>query len=175
MNKPKKLPLASGEYLALIKLDGYEMVERINCTGVTAIVAITDKEEIVLVEQYRPPVGKHMIELPAGLVNDLPGMPHESLEDAAKRELLEETGFEAGEIKKLDEWPTSSGMTSETVTVFLATKLRRMHAGGGDKNEKISVHVVPLKDLKVWLSERRDQGIGIDHKIYAAMYLHGYR
>ncbi len=167
----KKEVLASGKYLSLVKRDGYEMVERINCTGIAVLLPLTDDGKVVLVEQFRPPVQKKCIELPAGLVRDLETAQGESIEAAALRELEEETGYLAENLEKIGFWPTSSGMSSEMVTVFKATGLKRVGAGGGDATENITVHVVSLREIDAWLKNMSNNGFLIDPKVYAGLYL----
>ncbi len=95
MKQTQKQTIRTGKFLALVKEGHWEYVDRIGVTGAAVVVAITDDEKLLLVEQYRIPVHARTIELPAGLVGDEPGGSTESLEDAAKRELLEETGYAA--------------------------------------------------------------------------------
>ncbi len=166
----KKEVLASGKYLSLVTLDGYEMVERINCTGVVVILPITDDGRIIFVEQFRPPIQKKSIELPAGLVSDMDSSKGESMVAAAQRELEEETGYRAAVLEEIGVWPTTSGMSSETVTVFRARGLSRIGDGGGDESENITVHSVPLREVKGWLKNKSDAGYAIDPKIYAGLY-----
>jgi ADP-ribose pyrophosphatase len=66
--------------------------------------------------------------------------------------------------------PASSGLTSETVTIFLATDLKRVHAGGGIENEKITVHEIPLPELDAWLARKQAEGCLVDPKLFAALY-----
>ncbi|MCA9400846.1 MAG: NUDIX hydrolase, partial [Candidatus Omnitrophica bacterium] len=87
-----------GRFVRYVRKGRWEYCERTNCTGLVIIIAMTDNHEVIFVEQFRPPVNNKVIEFPAGLVNDKYEGVDESLEDAAKRELLEETGFEAGSI-----------------------------------------------------------------------------
>jgi ADP-ribose pyrophosphatase len=166
----KTKTLCAGKYLRLALFDGYEAVERINCTGVAVIAPITDKNEIVLVEQYRRAIDARMIELPAGLVGDPGSLKDESMEDAARRELLEETGYEAETLELIGRWPTSGGMSSEIATVFLARGLKRVGSGGGDDTENIVVHVVPLATAGDWLREMEKKGFFLDPKIFSALY-----
>ncbi|HEY0010219.1 MAG TPA: NUDIX hydrolase, partial [Tepidisphaeraceae bacterium] len=89
------------KFLDLIDRDGWTFVRRPKLAGVVGIVAVTPAGELMLIEQHRPPLGKNVIELPAGLAGDLDA--GESLAAAAKRELLEETGYRASRVKKLAE------------------------------------------------------------------------
>ncbi|HEX4000846.1 MAG TPA: hypothetical protein VHX65_20025, partial [Pirellulales bacterium] len=69
---PPPKTLASGKYLRLLAQAHWEFAERVNATGAVVIVAMTDERKLLLVEQYRIPVGCRVIELPAGLVGDVP-------------------------------------------------------------------------------------------------------
>ena len=158
-----------GRYLSLLERDGWEFASRSNATGGVVLVAVTDNKEIVLVEQFRKPVGKHVIELPAGLVGDL----DDSLETtliAAARELHEETGFEAARMEILMECPSSAGMSDELISFVRASGLHRTGPGGGDDSEDIQVHTIPLYQVDNWLQEQIDAGKPMDPKIYAALY-----
>jgi ADP-ribose pyrophosphatase len=83
-------------------------------------VAIAEEAQIVLAEQYRPPVDARALDLPMGLSGDLDGAKGEDLQEAARRELLEETGYEAARLELLGEGPTSAGLTNEVLTFFRA-------------------------------------------------------
>src|ERR1700722_17662471 len=93
-----KTTLLTSKFLALIKEGHWEYVDRVNATGAALIVAVTPEEKLILVEQYRIPVHVRTIELPAGIIGDEPGNCGESHAEAARRELLEETGYAAGRI-----------------------------------------------------------------------------
>ncbi len=86
---PQKIILCEGKFLALVKEGRWEYVDRIGSTGAASIVAVTDEQKLLLVEQHRIPVHARTIELPAGIVGDEPGGTSETLAEAAKRELLE--------------------------------------------------------------------------------------
>jgi ADP-ribose diphosphatase len=167
--------LYSGKFLELVKEGRWEYVNRIGTTGAVIIVAVTDEEKLLLVEQHRIPVHARTIELPAGIVGDEPGGSNESFADAAKRELLEETGYEAKNIEILTTGPSSSGLTSEVVTLLLASNLKRMHAGGGVAHENIAVHEVPLNNVHEWLAVKAAEGLLIEPKVYAGLYFLGRR
>jgi ADP-ribose pyrophosphatase len=158
-----------GRYLSLLERDGWEFTSRSNATGVVVLVAVTDEREIVLVEQFRKPVGSQVIELPAGLVGDQ-GDSSETRLTAAARELEEETGFEAAHLEVLMDCPSSAGMSDEIVTFVQASGLRRTGPGGGDDSEDIQVHVVPLDQADRWLRKHAAAGKPLDPKIYAALY-----
>lgn len=163
--------LYEGRFLRLVKQGAWEYVERVNVTGVAVLVPLTSESEIVLVEQYRIPVGAPMVELPAGLVGDEEGFRGEQILDAANRELEEETGYRARRLQVLTTAPSSGGMTSEVVTFVLATDLSKVGPGGGVAGEDIAVHVVPRRDLWTWLGRKQAQGCLIDPKIYAGVQL----
>lgn len=161
--------LFRGRYLSLLRFDGWEFASRSNASGVVVLVAVTDRDELVLVEQFRIPVQSHVIELPAGLVGDL-GDANEPLLLAAQRELLEETGFEAAHLEILMSCPSSAGMSDEIITFVRASGLKRVAAGGGDASEDITVHLVPVNDVERWLREKREAGWPMDPKIFSALY-----
>lgn len=160
--------LYTGKFIVLRKTGAWEYVERAKATGVAFIAALTPEHKLLLVEQYRVPVQARVIELPAGIIGD--ENSEESHAEAAKRELLEETGYEAEEIAALVTGPTSSGLTSEKATLFRATKLRRVGDGGGVEGENITVHEVPLKEVDHWLRAKAEAGVLIDPRVYAALY-----
>lgn len=164
--------LYEGRFLTYCKTEkGWEYVTRSNAKGCVAILAVTDDKRVVLVEQFRPPVGRKVIELPAGLAGDIPLQEDEPLLTAAKRELKEETGYEAKNWTRLSEGVSSAGLTDEYVTMFYATGLTRMTDGGGVGSEDIRVHFVHLTDVTKWCREKQDEGAHVDFKIFAALYL----
>lgn len=164
--------LCEGRFLRLRRNKTWEYVERRNASGIVAILAVTPENKLLLVEQFRPPLAKRVIEIPAGLAGDIQGSEHEELAEAARRELLEETGYEAGSMCYLTEGPASAGLSTEVVTFLEARDLKRTAAGGGDAGEAIQVHEVPLNILEAWLDGKRREGCLVDYKIYAALYFH---
>jgi ADP-ribose pyrophosphatase len=133
-------------------------------------LAITESREIILVEQFRVPLQRRVIELPAGLAGDAQSDKQETLIQAAKRELLEETGYEARHMEYLTDGPSSPGLSTEVITFFRAQGLRKVSEGGGEGSENIIVHAVPLERLTFWLDFKQREGCLIDCKIFTALY-----
>ena len=96
-----KKTLGIGRFLHLVEVDKWEYVDRVIASGVVAVAAVTDDARLILVEQFRPPVGRPVIELPAGLCGDDPGAAGELLAEAGCRELLEETGLDRVFLEQL--------------------------------------------------------------------------
>lgn len=158
-----------GRFLTLVERDHWEYATRSNAHAVAVIVAVTPEGELLLVEQHRKPVNARVIELPAGLVGDQDD-PDEDVLDAAGRELIEETGFEASDIALIMECPSSAGMADEIVSFVRARGLKRVGDGGGDDSEDIEVHRIPLDRADSWLLQMQDRGRLLDPKIYAALH-----
>lgn len=160
-------------WIRLLRNGHWDFVVRPHSPDCVGILAITPEDEIILVEQFRIPLQRRVIEIPAGIVGDEPEHLGESLADTAARELLEETGYRAGCVEKLITTPTSAGLTSEYIHLYYATGLTREHEGGGTAGEDIVVHHVPLAGLCGWLREQEAAGKVIDFKIHAALRLAG--
>lgn len=164
-----------GRFLKMVSRDGWEFVERVGVAGVVGIVAVTEDRKLLLVEQFRPPVERRVIELTAGLAGDLADAADEPLENAVQRELEEETGYRAGHVRFLGESPTSAGLTSETICMFEATGLERVSDGGGEGSESIIVHEIELSRLRMWLAEQVESGWMVDLKIHAGLAMAGIK
>jgi len=170
MKQPKQTILHTGQFLALIREDHWEYVDRVNGSDAAIIIGVTVDQKILLVEQYRIPVHARTIELPAGIIGDEPESVNESSAAAARRELLEETGYAAKHIEALLAGASCSGVTSELVNMFHATGLLRAGTGGGVANEDITVHEVLLAEVVAWLVAKAKSGILIDPKVYAGLF-----
>ena len=168
--KSKRKIVFEGKFLQLVTQGEWEYIKRKNCTAIVIIVAVTKDDEVLFVEQFRPPVGKVAIEFPAGLANDDLQRKKETILEAAKRELLEETGYRAGRLEKILDGPVSSGCSSDLVTMYLARNVEKVAEGGGDEFESIFVHKVPLKGTDAWLASMKRKGRLIEPKIYAGLY-----
>ena len=171
--KSDKQILWKGRFIQLVIENGWEYVERINLTGIVGIVAVTDDREIVFVEQFRRPIGRNVIEIPAGLVGDQPGDRSEDMIAAARRELIEETGYDAEAFDYLIEGPPAVGLTSEVLTFYMARGLKKVGDGGGDGHEDIKVHIVPLTEAESWLKQKEREGVAVDPKVYMGLYFAG--
>jgi len=166
--------LGEGRFVRLIKEESYEFVERKGCTGIVSIVAITEENELVFVEQYRAPLRCRTIELAAGLAGD---EGDESLESAARRELLEETGYKASSLQFLFVGPSAGGITTAQVHYYLAPDVVKVHEGGGVADEDITVHVVPANAVHEWLQQQSTGEVMVDPKAFlaVAIALQGWR
>lgn len=147
----------------------WEYVKRTRGIQAAVILALTDAGEAVLVEQYRPALGRPAIELPAGLVAD--ETEGEEAVASARRELFEETGFEAEHWESFGEFASSPGMVGEIFHFYRATGLRRTGPGGGVGNEEIAVHVVPLEGVPAFLSAARARGCAVDTRLLILLSL----
>jgi ADP-ribose pyrophosphatase len=163
--------IASGEYLSLVSRNSWEYVTRVHATGVVAVIAVTENDEIILVEQVRPALGVPVIEIPAGLVGDELGNEDEEASSAAMRELLEETGFRAFDLKPVGKFASSAGLADEMVDFYLTRNVQREGEGGGVDGERIRVHLVRVSDIHPWLAVQMKQGIHIDAKVLTGLAL----
>jgi len=163
--------LCQGKYINLLLENGWEFVERRCISGIVAIVAVTDDNRLVLVEQLRRPVGRRVLELPAGLVGDKPGHRREALATAARRELLEETGYRSRRLRWLLQCPSAPAISTAMIDFYLATGLARVHAGGGDETEDIRVHLAPLAGFDAWLRRQLRRGVLLDPKVHLGLSL----
>lgn len=158
-----------GKYLRIVRCGRWEYAERTRGHAGVVIIALTSDDKVILTEQYRVPMGRNVIEFPAGLAGDEEDSDEELL-TAARRELLEETGCQAEEWEQLASGPPSAGLSNERVVLFRAHGLKRVHAGGGGEAEEITVHEIPLAGIEDWLQQKAQEGCEIDPKIYAGLY-----
>jgi ADP-ribose pyrophosphatase len=162
--------IAEGRHLRFVETDSWEYVERKKISGIVGILAVTPEGKLLLTEQFRRPLGRKVIELPAGLAGDVAGSENEKLAIAARRELLEETGYDASRFELLACGSVSAGLSDEIITLYRATGLKKVSDGGGDGDENITVHAVPLKSLRRWLKRKEREGAVVDLKVYAGLH-----
>ena len=153
-----------GKFITAKQRGRWEYASRSRGIRAAAILAIDDGH-VILVEQYRVPLGRPCLEIPAGLVGDDDGASDESAITAAHRELEEETGYKAETITDLGMFFSSPGMVSEGFSLLRAEGLTRVGEGGGTEGEDITVHRVALKHLAQFVEAKRAAGVGIDVRI----------
>jgi len=161
-----------GRFITVKQQGTWEYVSRSRGIHAAVILAIDDAADgrhVILVEQYRVPLKRQCLELPAGLVGD--DSAGEAAEVAAERELEEETGYRAAHWQVIGEFYSSPGMVSESFTLLMATGLTRVGDGGGVDSEDIIVHRVSLDAIAEFVAEKRAEGCGIDVRV--AMLLGG--
>lgn len=151
-----------GRFITTKTRGKWEYVSRARGIKAAVILAIDD-DHVLLVEQFRVPIGANCLELPAGLIGD--DTEGEGLEDAAARELEEETGFRAAQIERIGEFYSSPGMVSESFFFVRALGLERVSEGGGVDGENITVHRVPLDSIAGFIATKRSEGCVIDAKL----------
>lgn len=157
-----------GKWIRVIKRNGWEFVERTNVTGIVAIVPVTNDNKIVLVKQYREPLQKTVVEIPAGLIGDTDN--EETVKTAAQRELLEETGYHANTLKELGTFPVSPGISTEQLTYVIATDLEKRSDKVGVDGEQIKVFELPVQQAAMELMNIAKQGdLLVDAKLFAAL------
>lgn len=156
-----------GKFITVRKRGNWEYVGRARGIRAAVILATDDTApdgpHVILVEQFRVPLGKNCIELPAGLVGD--ETAGEAPELAAVRELEEETGYTAQEIENLGEFFSSPGMVSESFTLIRAKNLIKIGEGGGVEGENITVHRVAVRDVDDFIATKRAEGYAIDVRV----------
>ena len=153
-----------GRYIVAKTRGRWEYVGRSRNIRAAVILAVDDGH-VLLVEQFRVPLGRPCIELPAGLIGDEAGSENEDAAIAAARELEEETGYRAARMESLGEYYSSPGMVSESFTLLRAHGLTQIGPGGGVDGEDITVHRVPITGIGQFITESRARGLGIDVRL----------
>ena len=151
-----------GRFITAKTRGKWEYVSRARGIKAAVILAMED-DHVLLVEQYRVPLGADCIELPAGLIGD-----HEEGEDtlaSAARELEEETGYRADTLEIVGEFFSSPGMVSESFSLVRARGLTKVGDGGGVDGENIVVHRIAIADLPEFVQQKRAEGCVVDVKL----------
>ena len=137
----------------LVEPSGHE-VERevVRHPGSVVLLALTPSERMLFVRQYRYPVDELLLEVPAGTLE-----PAELIEDAARRELVEETGYHARELEKLSEFYPAPGFTDERMHLFFAWDLEPGEPSPDDDEvlEVVELSVDEVLELQ-WGKEVKD-------------------
>ncbi len=147
-----------GKYLRMVKAGTWEFVERVGDMSAVVIVAVHDGK-ILLVEQFRPPLGRNCLELPAGLVGDEDDL---GPEETALKELEEETGFTATHVERIGDFYSSPGMVAESYTLVRA---HGVAPDGSKSEEAIEVHMVPLDEIAAFIEAKHKAGVALDTKL----------
>lgn len=163
--------------------NGWEYAQRPGASSGVAIIAITVDNRLLLVEQYRVPLKKRVIELPGGMI-DAPS----TAEETVRSELLQETGYLCTEVIQVCEGALSPGLVNETNGIYRAKTLRRdgrIHEiskpnergvvkwsmrGNLAERERIQPWEVPVELVPEWLEERRKEGLSVDLRVYAGLF-----
>jgi ADP-ribose pyrophosphatase len=164
-NEPEEI-VWQGKFITTRKRGRWEYVSRARGIKAAVILAVEDGH-VLLVEQYRVPLGANCLELPAGLVGD--EVAGEAFELAAARELEEETGYRPARVVALGEFHSSPGMVSESFFMVRAEGLEKVSEGGGVEGENITVHRVALADVSNFVADKRAEGCAIDAKLLMVM------
>ncbi|QZP09441.1 NUDIX hydrolase [Caenibius sp. WL] len=153
-----------GRFITAKTKGRWEFVSRSRGIRAAVILAV-EHGHVILVEQYRVPLGRPCIELPAGLVGDDDSAPGEDALAAAGRELEEETGYRAAMLEDCGEFYSSPGMVSESFQLVRARGLVKVGPGGGVEGENIVTHRVALDALPAFLATQRQAGKAIDVRL----------
>ena len=154
--------LWEGKYIKVRKQGTWEWVSRTRGVSAAVILAV-DEGHVILVEQYRVPLERKCLELPAGLIGD--EEEGEDVHVAAIRELEEETGYRAERMVDLGRFHASPGMSSEGFSLLRAEGLVKVGEGGGVGAEDIIVHRVPLGEVPAFVDRKRREGLAMDVKL----------
>jgi len=155
-----------GRFITAKTRGKWEYVSRARGIKAAVILAVEDGH-VLLVEQYREPLGAPCLELPAGLVGD--ERAGEVVEAAAARELEEETGYRPMQVTMIGEFYSSPGMVSESFYFVRASGLEKVGDGGGVEDENIIVHRVPLGEVAEFMARKRAEGCAMDVKLVALL------
>ncbi|EKE27645.1 MAG: MutT-like protein [uncultured bacterium (gcode 4)] len=141
----------------------YESIERVKVSDIVAALTVTEDQKVVLINQFRIPQGRFCIESPAWLQDK----KDETLEETARREILEETWYAPWEMIYVGKTPTSSGLTSETIDCYVWLNCKKVSdVLELDNAEDIQVLEVPLSEMDDFVEAiRKKVGLTIDSKV----------
>ncbi|WP_042458076.1 NUDIX hydrolase [Neobacillus dielmonensis] len=142
----------------------YSKREIIKHPGAVAILAVTDDNKILMVEQFRKALERTIVEIPAGKLEQ-----GEDPAECARRELEEETGYECKSLERITSFYTSPGFADEIVHVFLARGLsKKENAAGLDEDEFVNLEEISLEEALRYVEQQK---IYDAKTIYAVQYL----
>lgn len=131
-----------GKFLNFRSVNEYEYVERKNRQDVVFIVAITENDELVMILNTRPPLGRPSLEFPAGLIDK-----GEHFTTAGVRELKEETGYGGELYETFDAAASLGGLTNEMVYSTMFRNATKISEQDLDENEQIKIVLIPISEL----------------------------
>ena len=175
MSDEEERTVWQGRFITAKVKGNWEYVGRARGIRAAVILAVDSDasgEHVILVEQFRVPLGRNCVELPAGLIGDEDHFVGEDATIAAARELEEETGYRAARLEVIGEFYSSPGMVSESYTLIRAHDLTQVGPGGGTEGENITVHRVALADIPAFIAQRRALGDAIDGKLLLVLGPH---
>ena len=131
-------------HLDRVRMVSGKMSERIRIDHpvASAILPLTEKNEILMVKQFRYALGEESLEIPAGKVD-----PGETPLECARRELIEETGFEAGSLEEIFQYYPAIGYSNEMIKIYLGTDIRKVSAQI-DEDEITGVQTYSIDQVK---------------------------
>jgi len=138
--------------------------ELVKHPGAVAVIAITKDDKIVFVEQYRKPLERSLIEIPAGKIE-----VDERPEVTAIRELEEETGYTTNKLTHITSFFTSPGFADELVHIYLTDQLEKLDVPvKGDDDEFIEIMELSLSEAQKYVEDKHIQDAKTN---YAILYL----
>ncbi|MFD1018571.1 NUDIX domain-containing protein [Thalassobacillus hwangdonensis] len=138
--------------------------EIIKHPGAVAIIALTDDDKVVMVEQYRKPLEKSIVEIPAGKLE-----PGEEPHVTAKRELEEETGYTTDNLQYITSFYTSPGFADEIIYLYFTDELKQLKENvEGDEDEFVELLELSLEEAEKLVKEER---VHDAKTAYALLYL----
>lgn len=163
----KHISVQEVDYEKAWKAMKYEKVVRNKVSSIVAVLPVTETWEFVLIKQYRIPQEDYVLELPAGLWD----VEWETREQIAARELEEETWYRSDNLEELYTSPTSSWLTNERITCFIAYNCKKVSETLSlDESEQIEVIEVKKEEINSFLSEQILHWVLVDNKIFALLY-----
>lgn len=154
VRKVRRRSPRNGQEIGFFLIDTWDWVN---------VVAITETEEVLMIRQFRHGSKAVELEIPGGVIE-----PEEDARDAAVRELLEETGFAAGEVHLIGSVNPNPALFTNRCTTYLATGCRKVAELEQDVGEDIEVVTLPLAEVE----ERIRNGAIIHSLVVSALYFY---
>ena len=151
---PTSETLYETRWLSLERIGTWDFVRRPHSDACVGILPITPDDEVVLIEQFRIPPQRHVIEIPAGIVGDEEEHHGESLADTAARELLEETGYWAESWERMTTIHNAIAYSDEGIELYVAHRLE-MRAPRLDAGEFLEVFTAPVGEALAMVRDGR--------------------